>query len=682
MTDSHVSQACWDRRHQQISRSSTAHRGTEGQSQRRSGWAPHMAARPPPLPSRKDRRTDCPAAQPGPEQGAAALGRRTEIERLYARHNPAKLGPELENLIAKYGERRLLAMARKKYGVVTTGAGDDMCTRSERRLEIERLYAQHNPEKLAQVGELAAKYGEKKLLAMVRKKYAGRGMGGSGRIVVQFTAAGPLGIRWVQDHSHVRILDVKEGSQAASTPDVREGLSLAAVEGAEVVGYPLRYCTELIRAAGRPLKLTLLAAAAAEPAQAPSAAVEPPPKPPKASPGTGPAPSSVAAPAPAAATAAAAAPRSRRRSAAKVGRKLLGGFGRSHKSQPVAPPPSQPGGADGGTFSPTPAVAAVLIEEEAGGFDVREACYPTAGPLGISWTQRARDGAAVRPAHFCACIGSPCLRQCVHGAPIGCAWVAPIAGTRPTDCARDRFRLGCDPRSGPVLAETLRPKPPRQVVHLVKPGSYTAVHHSWVGFGLVLRSVNGRAPRAASREQQFQAALQMIRGGARPLRIELELPSADQPASGATRSGTAAAVAEGEPELGAEPPSPPPPSAAAALARRAEIERLYARHNPAKLGPELEDLIAKYGERRLLAMARKKYGVQGGSHAAAAAPAAPPPSTAVASAPPEAEAEAVAPVEAETPSTAAAAAAASSVLRAQLAEEAELAAELSACRGR
>lgn len=21
--------------------------------------------------------------------------------------------------------------------------------------------------------------------------------------------------------------------------------------------------------------------------------------------------------------------------------------------------------------------------------------------------------------HFCACIGSPCLRQCVHGAPIG-----------------------------------------------------------------------------------------------------------------------------------------------------------------------------------------------------------------------------------------------------------------------
>jgi transcriptional accessory protein Tex/SPT6 len=127
---------------------------------------------------------------------------------------------------------------------------------------------------------------------------------------------------------------------------------------------------------------------------------------------------------------------------------------------------------------------------------------------------------------------------------------------------------------------------------------------------------------------------------------------------------------------------PGPEQGAAALGRRTEIERLYARHNPAKLGPELENLIAKYGERRLLAMARKKYGVQGGSHAAAAAPAAPPPSTAVASAPPEAEAEAVAPVEAETPSTAAAAAAARSVLRAQLAEEAELAAELSACRGR
>ena len=36
--------------------------------------------------------------------------------------------------------------------------------------------------------------------------------------------------------------------------------------------------------------------------------------------------------------------------------------------------------------------------------------------------------------HFCACIVSPCLRQCVHGAPIGAAGgacaAAAAAGTR------------------------------------------------------------------------------------------------------------------------------------------------------------------------------------------------------------------------------------------------------------
>ena len=34
-----------------------------------------------------------------------------------------------------------------------------------------RVSAQHNPEKLAEVDTLLAKYGEQKLLSMVRKKY-------------------------------------------------------------------------------------------------------------------------------------------------------------------------------------------------------------------------------------------------------------------------------------------------------------------------------------------------------------------------------------------------------------------------------------------------------------------------------------------------------------------------------
>ena len=42
---------------------------------------------------------------------------------------------------------------------------------SEARREIEALYRQHNPEKVAEVDGLLAKYGEARLLAMVRKKY-------------------------------------------------------------------------------------------------------------------------------------------------------------------------------------------------------------------------------------------------------------------------------------------------------------------------------------------------------------------------------------------------------------------------------------------------------------------------------------------------------------------------------
>ena len=48
---------------------------------------------------------------------------------------------------------------------------EDEMESSPARLEIEALYRQHNPEKLADVDTLVQKYGERKLLAMVRKKY-------------------------------------------------------------------------------------------------------------------------------------------------------------------------------------------------------------------------------------------------------------------------------------------------------------------------------------------------------------------------------------------------------------------------------------------------------------------------------------------------------------------------------
>ena len=41
------------------------------------------------------------------------------------------------------------------------------------RREIEELYAQHNPERLADLDSLLAKYGERRLLALLRKKYLG-----------------------------------------------------------------------------------------------------------------------------------------------------------------------------------------------------------------------------------------------------------------------------------------------------------------------------------------------------------------------------------------------------------------------------------------------------------------------------------------------------------------------------
>jgi hypothetical protein len=54
------------------------------------------------------------------------------------------------------------------------------------------------------------------------------------------------------------------------------------------------------------------------------------------------------------------------------------------------------------------------------------------------------DPAAAAVSHSCACIGSPCLRHCVHGAPIGGGIAMAAAGGRPRlQCGSEGLRSGC-----------------------------------------------------------------------------------------------------------------------------------------------------------------------------------------------------------------------------------------------
>jgi uncharacterized protein (DUF3820 family) len=111
-----------------------------------------------------------------PDQPAAAVmmaaapdtaGPLAEVERLYGKYNPEKLA-DVPALAAKYGAQKLLAMVRKKY------SQQEWPGSSPQLAEVQWLYGKYNPEKLADVPALAAKYGEEKLLVMVRKKYSGQ----------------------------------------------------------------------------------------------------------------------------------------------------------------------------------------------------------------------------------------------------------------------------------------------------------------------------------------------------------------------------------------------------------------------------------------------------------------------------------------------------------------------------
>jgi hypothetical protein len=150
---------------------------------RRAGTASDAAARAP---------NSAPAASgraPPPISPSAGWARK-EIERMYAANNPEKL-PEVDMLLSKYGDRKLLGMVRKKYGVQPP------------RKEIEALYAANNPEKLSQVDSLLEKYGECELLRMVRKKYgvvAASPSAGAGATATS-TAAPPSSTSTAEDSS-------------------------------------------------------------------------------------------------------------------------------------------------------------------------------------------------------------------------------------------------------------------------------------------------------------------------------------------------------------------------------------------------------------------------------------------------------------------------------------------------
>ena len=109
----------------------------------------------------------------------------------------------MDGLCAKYGEDKLLSMVRRKYRGPPPARGADPPPPplpeedgpppppppadlsdeelppppplpsadeepSEARKQIERLYMRHNPEKLDELEELVGRFGEAKLLAMIK----------------------------------------------------------------------------------------------------------------------------------------------------------------------------------------------------------------------------------------------------------------------------------------------------------------------------------------------------------------------------------------------------------------------------------------------------------------------------------------------------------------------------------
>jgi hypothetical protein len=138
---------------------------------------------------------------------------------------------------------------------------------SAKQNEIESLYKKYNPEKLADVPALLAKYGEDRLIAMVRKKYGVLGGGETlqdgATVVVALEKAGPLGIRFRDEGSRgVVVANVSPGSQAGVhvPKGLAVGLRLLTVVMADGSSYAVRTLSYadvigLLREASRPVTL-------------------------------------------------------------------------------------------------------------------------------------------------------------------------------------------------------------------------------------------------------------------------------------------------------------------------------------------------------------------------------------------------------------------------------------------
>ena len=204
---------------------------------------------------------------------AISTPKRQEIDALYAQYNPDKLG-EVDGLVAKYGEEKLATMIKKKYGVGQPSLPEQIASLpqpanspSAIRQEIEALYQQHNPQKVAEVDDLIGKYGEVKLLKLVRKKYrVEQPQQGTEQQVqtaiepirVTFSRPGPLGFRFAPDETTgtVYIMNINEGSQAMEFPELRKGMILHSIGATPLAGMQYDEVIELIRKHGRPLDLT------------------------------------------------------------------------------------------------------------------------------------------------------------------------------------------------------------------------------------------------------------------------------------------------------------------------------------------------------------------------------------------------------------------------------------------
>jgi succinyl-CoA synthetase alpha subunit len=143
-----------------------------------------------------------------------------------------------------------------------------------RRTMVEALYAKHNPEKLPQVDGLVAKYGEEKLYKMVRKKYSelhaqpAAAAGGDGTpaavaaagavTTVIFTEPGALGLKFTPNKltGGVEVLQVNPGTQAERHTQLHPGLVLQTIGEVSAAGKPYDQVIATIKAGGRPLSMT------------------------------------------------------------------------------------------------------------------------------------------------------------------------------------------------------------------------------------------------------------------------------------------------------------------------------------------------------------------------------------------------------------------------------------------